>query len=112
MSWPLTLSVILTVAGEDLRLCLGGLGLVERGGGLAGQHGRGRREARPPQEVAAAVARGPALFALGSCSRISRFSLFFGAPRSPLPRGHAEHRPMQAESIAAVSTRARDPISK
>ena len=42
-------------AGEDLRLGLGGLGLIEDAGRLAGQHGRGRRHARAPQEVAAAV---------------------------------------------------------
>src|SRR5208337_3070674 len=53
-------------ARDDLRpRLLDGLGLIDCGRGAAGQHGRGRRQARPPQEVAAAVARRPTIIIVG-----------------------------------------------
>ena len=103
-SWPLTLSVISTSPERTFGPFLGGLGLVERGGGLAGQDGRGRRQARPPQEVAAAVPRRARRLSWDRVLASARFSLQLTVPpRCPLPREHAERKPMQAKSLAAAS---------
>ena len=59
-SWPLTLSVILTVPERTFGPSSAALASSSASGRRAGQHGRGRRQARPPQEVAAAVAGRPA----------------------------------------------------